>query len=118
MFLDGVLLEVGVDYVETDPSAGLITLAFTTDEELQALYWATGAPMIDLGDFSLMLPTLVGVSATFGPQESDVWPPRDWHGSYYEHFHNGVDFANAIGDPVYASAAGTVRLETQSAGGR
>jgi murein DD-endopeptidase MepM/ murein hydrolase activator NlpD len=62
------------------------------------------------------LPVTGPNTATFGSQMG-LWPEYYWHGQYYEHFHNGVDFGVGIGTPVFAAADGTVRYEDQEAGG-
>jgi murein DD-endopeptidase MepM/ murein hydrolase activator NlpD len=117
VFVDGVLQVRGTEYFEIDPEAGYIELATLTYAPVTGTYWVAGASAADLGDFQLIIPTSGPITATFGPQSS-LWPPYNWKGTYYEHFHNGVDFGVVVGTPVYASADGTAFWETQSAGGQ
>ena len=116
VFIDGLLIRRGVDYFESDPSAGYITLAEPTDGLVTGAFWIKGASVADLSGLSLVYPTSGPITGTFGPQSSG-WSAYSWHGVYYEHFHNGVDFGVPGGTPVYASAPGVAYHETQSAGG-
>ncbi|MDQ3879839.1 MAG: peptidoglycan DD-metalloendopeptidase family protein, partial [Chloroflexota bacterium] len=48
------------------------------------------------------------VTQEFGP--TGVWlePPAVWKGTYYAHFHEGVDLADDCGTPIVAASAGVV----------
>jgi len=63
-----------------------------------------------------ILPTSGRITGTFGAQTA-TWPPAVWHGQYYAHFHNGVDFGVIVGTPVYAAARGVAVYVDGDAGG-
>ncbi|MFN2484247.1 MAG: murein hydrolase activator EnvC [Candidatus Limnocylindria bacterium] len=48
------------------------------------------------------------VTQEFGP--TGVWlePPAVWKGTYYAHFHEGIDLADDCGAPIVAASAGVV----------
>ncbi len=123
VYVNGTLQQVGVDYAETDPAAGLITFTAPlapsnagTADPVTGTYQAAGPSSVDVSDLGFVLPTSAAVGSAFGPQAS-LWPAYTWHGAYYQHFHNGVDFLTGSGTPIYAAGAGTVKWESQAAGG-
>src|SRR6185436_966168 len=96
---------------------GQITLGSEVDGEVTVAYISAVSNLtLPDADGYFIIPTSGPITGSFGAQTSS-WPPAYWHGVYYEHFHNGVDFGVPVGTPVYASAAGFVRHETQFAGG-
>lgn len=103
-------------YTESAPGRGEITLNEEPLSPPYVCYWIGDTPASLAIDETLLVPSSGRISGSFGAQTA-LWPSWYWHGEYYEHFHNGVDFAVATGTPVVASHAGTVRYEDQAAGG-
>jgi hypothetical protein len=121
--INGVAQQQGVDYTESDPENGVIDFTDDIDPEASvygcylAVDLANQLPSWDAAAGTLAFPVTSGViSGYFGPQ-TDLWPSVNWHGTIYQHFHNGVDFAVGSGTPIYASADGVVTWEDQEAGG-
>jgi murein DD-endopeptidase MepM/ murein hydrolase activator NlpD len=48
------------------------------------------------------------VTQEWGPTSFVLEPPYTYRGTFYAHFHAGIDFANACGTPIYAAGAGVV----------
>jgi len=48
------------------------------------------------------------VTQEWGPTTFALEPPYTYRGTYYPHFHAGIDFANGCGTPIYAVGAGVV----------
>ncbi|MEO5986545.1 MAG: M23 family metallopeptidase, partial [Candidatus Limnocylindria bacterium] len=48
------------------------------------------------------------VTQEWGPTNFVLEPPYTYRGTYYPHFHGGIDFANGCGTPIYAVGAGVV----------
>ncbi len=48
------------------------------------------------------------VTQEWGPTTFKLEPPYTYHGTYYPHFHAGIDFAAGCGTKVYAAGAGVV----------
>jgi murein DD-endopeptidase MepM/ murein hydrolase activator NlpD len=118
VYLDGIHISP-TEYTEY-PSRGEFVLDKDPDD---AAVWACFGiaghavmPDTSVTGALFILPVDGPITGLFGPQTS-LWPPAVWHGTYYPHFHNGVDFGVVIGTPVYAAAAGKVAWETQEAGG-
>ena len=116
--MDGLTLAgSGIEYTESSPERGEITLVNEPTGEVYVCfdvsYYSRGLPDQEA---LFIVPTSGRITGTFGSQY-EGWPSAYWNGSYYEHFHNGVDFGVVTGTPVYAAADGTVKYETQAAGG-
>lgn len=128
--IDGLSQRLGIDYTESDPIRGEITLnaallpsirGSTLGNEPTVYICFDGAGYIGGANLPapgaiFIIPTSGYITGTFGAQ-SGLWPSAFWHGVYYPHFHNGVDFGVGIGTPVYAAAAGVLVWEDQAAGG-
>jgi murein DD-endopeptidase MepM/ murein hydrolase activator NlpD len=54
------------------------------------------------------LPVRGAITQPFGPTTFPLEPARVFRGVYYAHFHDAVDFAARLGQPVLAAAAGRV----------
>jgi murein DD-endopeptidase MepM/ murein hydrolase activator NlpD len=54
------------------------------------------------------LPVRGAISQPFGPTTLALEPARTYRGVYYAHFHDAVDFAAPLGQPVIAAAEGRV----------
>jgi murein DD-endopeptidase MepM/ murein hydrolase activator NlpD len=48
------------------------------------------------------------VTQEFGPTSFALEPPYTYGGTYYPHFHTGIDFVGGCGTPIYAAGAGVV----------
>ena len=48
------------------------------------------------------------VTQEWGPTGFVLEPPYTYGGTYYPHFHAGIDFAGGCGTPIYATGAGVV----------
>jgi len=116
--VDGLVLAAnGIQYTETSPQLGQFVLNEEPDGEVWVCYDASGYyAELPPPEVLFLLPVQDRVVGYFGSHESG-WGSYYWHGSYYEHFHNGVDFESGIGTPVYAAADGRVGWEDQAAGG-
>lgn len=57
---------------------------------------------------SWMLPVRGTITQPFGPTTLALEPARNYQGLYYPHFHDAVDFAARLGQPVLAAAEGRV----------
>jgi murein DD-endopeptidase MepM/ murein hydrolase activator NlpD len=48
------------------------------------------------------------VTQEWGPTSFRLEPPYTYRGTYYAHFHAGIDFANGCGTPIYSVGPGVV----------
>ncbi|MFN2418479.1 MAG: murein hydrolase activator EnvC [Candidatus Limnocylindria bacterium] len=48
------------------------------------------------------------VTQEWGPTGFALEPPYTYRGTYYPHFHAGIDFANGCGTPIYSAGPGVV----------
>ncbi|MGH2427922.1 MAG: murein hydrolase activator EnvC family protein [Candidatus Limnocylindria bacterium] len=48
------------------------------------------------------------VTQEWGPTSFVLEPPYNYKGTYYPHFHGGIDFANGCGTPIHATGPGVV----------
>jgi murein DD-endopeptidase MepM/ murein hydrolase activator NlpD len=48
------------------------------------------------------------ITQEWGPTSFQLEPPYTYHGTYYPHFHAGIDFANGCGTPIYSIGPGVV----------
>jgi murein DD-endopeptidase MepM/ murein hydrolase activator NlpD len=48
------------------------------------------------------------VTQEWGPTGFAMEPPYTYHGTYYAHFHGGIDIASGCGSPIRASGTGVV----------
>lgn len=48
------------------------------------------------------------VTQEWGPTTFALEPPYTYRGTYYPHFHAGIDFANGCGTPIYSAGPGVV----------
>lgn len=53
------------------------------------------------------------VTQEWGPTNFVLEPPYGYKGTYYPHFHGGIDLANGCGTPILAVGTGTVRASGQ-----
>jgi murein DD-endopeptidase MepM/ murein hydrolase activator NlpD len=59
-------------------------------------------------------PEVAPVTQGFGPTTADLEGPMTYHGTFFPHFHTGLDLAGPMGAPVHAAADGVVLLATAS----
>ena len=48
------------------------------------------------------------ITQEWGPTSFVLEPPYTYNGTYYPHFHAGIDFANGCGTPIYSAGPGVV----------
>jgi murein DD-endopeptidase MepM/ murein hydrolase activator NlpD len=53
------------------------------------------------------------VTQEWGPTSFVLEPPYTYRGTYYPHFHGGIDLANGCGTPILAIGTGTVKASGQ-----
>jgi murein DD-endopeptidase MepM/ murein hydrolase activator NlpD len=53
------------------------------------------------------------VTQEWGPTNFRLEPPYTYKGTYYPHFHGGIDLANGCGTPILAIGTGTVKASGQ-----
>ena len=53
------------------------------------------------------------VTQEWGPTNFVLEPPYTYNGTYYSHFHGGIDIGNGCGTPILAVGDGTVRASGQ-----
>ncbi len=54
------------------------------------------------------LPVRGAITQPFGPTTFPLEPARNYNGAYYAHFHDGIDLAAPLAQPVVAAAEGRV----------
>jgi murein DD-endopeptidase MepM/ murein hydrolase activator NlpD len=53
------------------------------------------------------------ITQYFGPTTFTLEPPYTYNGTYYPHFHTGIDIASGCGSPIVAAAKGIVAASGQ-----
>ena len=48
------------------------------------------------------------ITQEWGPTSFQLEPPYTYHGTWYAHFHAGIDFASGCGTPIYSIGPGVV----------
>jgi murein DD-endopeptidase MepM/ murein hydrolase activator NlpD len=89
-----------------DATAAMLRWELVTDGKNAARLVANGAVLQSPPAWHL--PVIGELSQEFGPTGFWFEPALTFQGTYYPHFHTGVDIATAWGTPVFAPAPGTV----------
>ncbi|MFN2464809.1 MAG: peptidoglycan DD-metalloendopeptidase family protein, partial [Candidatus Dormibacteria bacterium] len=63
---------------------------------------------------AFIVPVQAAVIQGFGPTDVDFEPSVTYRGTFYPHFHTGLDIIGAANSPVHAAADGVVLLATSS----
>lgn len=61
-----------------------------------------------------LAPEVAPITQRFGPTDVAMEPPLTYHGTFYPHFHTGVDLAGPLDAPIHAAADGVVLLASTS----
>ena len=101
----GGLLRSRADLMD-DATAAMLRWELTTDATSSARLIANGASLS--APVAWQMPVNGELSQGFGPTPFWFEPPLDYEGTYYAHFHTGVDIATAWGTAILAPAPGTV----------
>jgi len=91
------------DEATIDALRSEVAVTSATQAQLLANGAAATAPSI-----TWTLPLAGEVSQPFGPTSFGMEPARTYQGTYYGHFHDGVDILAAAGTPIVAPARGRV----------
>jgi murein DD-endopeptidase MepM/ murein hydrolase activator NlpD len=59
-------------------------------------------------------PEIAPVTQTFGPTDFSLEPPLTYNGTFYPHFHTGLDLGAPLDTPLHAAADGVVLLAAAS----
>ncbi len=63
---------------------------------------------------AFIAPEIAPVSQPFGPTDFSLEPPLTYNGTFYPHFHTGLDLAGPLDTPLHAAADGVVLLAAAS----
>jgi len=93
--------------VSDEPTLTALRASIASNEATQAQLIAGGATTVAPAP-TWQRPLAGLVSQPFGPTDLGLEPPRIYKGSFFWHFHEGVDVVAAPGTPVVAPARGRV----------
>ena len=64
-----------------------------------------------------IIPVEAPISQGFGPTDFSLEPPLTYNGTFFPHFHTGLDITGPLDTPVHAAADGVVALATATQDG-
>jgi murein DD-endopeptidase MepM/ murein hydrolase activator NlpD len=111
---DVVAYNLGVVQVQLDQEAQIAS----AEGKLAAIGSLSGAQLTAIRQHqAFIIPVEAPVIQGFGPTDVGFEPSITYHGTFYPHFHTGLDIIGVENSPVHAGADGVVLLATSNRDG-